>query len=274
MLKQRIITALILAPIAIGGIFFLDPIPFAWFVGGVMVIGAWEWANLSGVTGQAGRLGYAVLIGALIALAIQMPAALILTPALLFWLIAFYWVSRYPESTSQWGSVTARLIMGVLILVPTVRGLVQIRTGIFLPDPTLVTLWLILYVMVLVWGADVGAYFAGRAFGNRKLAPNVSPGKSWAGVYGGLATVALIAVVAGSLLSFSLGQTLLLVIISLATGCVSVLGDLVESMVKRYRGIKDSSQLLPGHGGVMDRIDSLTAAVPSFVLFMILAGWL
>jgi phosphatidate cytidylyltransferase len=126
--------------------------------------------------------------------------------------------------------------------------------------------WL-LFVLLLVWTADIGAYFAGRRWGKRKLAPRVSPGKSWEGVYGGLAATTLLAML------FALWQPLgpmggvALVVITAVVTLTSVLGDLFESMLKRYRNIKDSSQLLPGHGGVLDRIDSLTAAIPIFALF-------
>ena len=132
----------------------------------------------------------------------------------------------------------------------------------------------ILYIFLVVWVADIGAYFAGRAFGKAKLAPRVSPGKSWAGVWGGLAAVALLAIVASLLANAGVAEAMLLVVASLVTGFVSVLGDLLESMLKRFRGIKDSSQLLPGHGGIMDRIDSLTAAIPVFALMITLLGWL
>ena len=137
---------------------------------------------------------------------------------------------------------------------------------------------IIVYVMLLIWGADTGAYFAGKAWGKAKLAPNVSPGKSWAGFWGGLATTGLIAVV----FSLSVNQWLrpmtledfsLLAIITFVTAIISVMGDLVESMMKRHRGIKDSSKLLPGHGGVLDRIDSMAAAVPVFAFVMLLLGW-
>ena len=116
--------------------------------------------------------------------------------------------------------------------------------------------------------------FCRRAFGKAKLAPRVSPGKSWAGVWGGLVAVAIFAIVISVLASATTMQLLLLVVASLITGSVSVLGDLLESMLKRFRGIKDSSQLLPGHGGIMDRIDSLTAAIPVFALIITLMGWL
>ena len=123
---------------------------------------------------------------------------------------------------------------------------------------------------MLVWAADSGAYFSGRAFGKRKLAPKVSPGKSWEGVVGGLITALVLAFV---FIHFS-GDALVgernisgFVILSVATVAISVLGDLTESMFKRESGVKDSSQLIPGHGGVLDRIDSLTAAVPFFCYF-------
>ena len=136
-----------------------------------------------------------------------------------------------------------------------------------------------MFVMFVVWGADVGAYFAGRKFGKHKLAPNVSPGKTWEGVFGGLATTLMIAFLAGlfledkTSLSLSAQQWAILFLVTLLVTAVSVVGDLIESMVKRHRGIKDSSNLLPGHGGVMDRIDSMTAALPVFALALSVVGW-
>jgi phosphatidate cytidylyltransferase len=127
---------------------------------------------------------------------------------------------------------------------------------------------LLTWLMLLVWGADIGAYFAGRAFGRRKLAPNVSPGKTWAGVYGGMLTSVIISLVIAYfyLPEHSLKGWIWLLVLSSAVIAVSVMGDLFESLLKRNRGIKDSSSLLPGHGGVLDRIDSLCAATPMFVL--------
>ena len=127
-------------------------------------------------------------------------------------------------------------------------------------------------MLLLVWCADIGAYFAGRRFGKAKLAPKVSPGKSWAGVYGGLVATAVLAVVCAQYWSMSQKQMLTLLLITLLVTAVSVLGDLFERMVKRHRGMQDRSNLLPGHGGVMDRIASLTAAVPLFVLSLKLTG--
>ena len=133
--------------------------------------------------------------------------------------------------------------------------------------------WLIMTVMVLVWGADIGAYFSGKALGKRKLAPQVSPGKSWEGFYGGLVTSLLITLAIGLARDWGIGQMLLGLVGAAVVVAISVVGDLTESMFKRRSGIKDSSNLLPGHGGVLDRIDSLTAAVPVFAVLLWAAGW-
>jgi len=132
--------------------------------------------------------------------------------------------------------------------------------------------WLIMAVMVLVWGADIGAYFSGRAFGKRKLAPAVSPGKSWEGVYGGLALTLAITVVVGVVRGWTVKEMLLSLVGAAVVVFISVVGDLTESMFKRQAGIKDSSNLLPGHGGVLDRIDSLTAAIPIFAVLLWMAA--
>lgn len=276
MLKTRIITALILAPIAIGGIFFLPPLGFALFTGAIIVLGAWEWANMSGIEGQPGRVSCGIAVAVLLALIwqLKLPSVAVLWLALGWWLVCFWLVRRYPAGSESWGSVPARAVMGLIVLLPAWVGLNHLRTGAFQFGDTANNLLVILYVFLLVWVADIGAYFAGRAFGKAKLAPRVSPGKSWAGVWGGLVAVGLLALVASLLVAASAQQTLLLILASLFTGLVSVLGDLLESMLKRFRGIKDSSQLLPGHGGIMDRIDSLTAAIPVFALIITLLGWL
>lgn len=273
-LKTRIITALILAPIAIGGIFFLPPLGFALFTGVIITLGAWEWANMSGIENQPGRVGYALVMAALLYALRDVPALLVLWLAIAWWLVCFWLVRRYPAGSERWGAIPVRALMGFIVLVPAWVGLNHLRNGGFQFGDVANNLVVILYIFLVVWVADIGAYFAGRAFGKAKLAPRVSPGKSWAGVWGGLAAVALLAIVASVLASAAVAETMLLVVASLVTGFVSVLGDLLESMLKRFRGIKDSSQLLPGHGGIMDRIDSLTAAIPVFALMITLLGWL
>ena len=274
MLKTRIITALILAPIAVIGIFFLPPSGFALFTGLIITIGAWEWANMSGWTSMAARVAYGLAVAIILSGLLTVNAVSVLWLALLWWLVSFLMVRSYPGGSQFWQSPTIRTLIGVLVLVPAWVGLNHMRTGVFQFGVSSNNLLLILYVFCIVWVADIGAYFAGRAFGKAKLAPRVSPGKSWAGVWGGLLAVAILASLVGLLAQASPANTLMLVLASLVTGLVSVLGDLVESMMKRFRGIKDSSQLLPGHGGIMDRIDSLTAAIPVFALMITLLGWL
>ncbi|SDX07235.1 phosphatidate cytidylyltransferase [Marinobacter mobilis] len=273
MLKTRVITALILAPIAIGGIFFLPPLGFALFTGVMITLGAWEWANMAGMSKPAARIGYAGLVAAVLFLLYE-PHSLVLWLALVWWGICLLLVRSYPTGSNVWSPVPVRALMGLCVLVPAWVGLNQLRTGSFQFGSIDNNLLLILYVFFIVWVADIGAYFAGRAFGKAKLAPRVSPGKSWAGVWGGLAAVSVLAVVAAWLADAGVRDGGLLIVASLLTGAVSVLGDLLESMLKRFRGIKDSSQLLPGHGGIMDRIDSLTAAIPVFALLIIQLDWL
>ncbi|MFP3979082.1 phosphatidate cytidylyltransferase [Marinobacter sp. KMM 10035] len=274
MLKTRIITALILAPIAIGGIFFLPPLGFALFMAAIITLGAWEWANMSGFEQQPMRIGYAAFIAAILYGLFDVSAVPVLWLALLWWVVCFLLVRNYPAGSGWWGSRPVRALMGVLVLVPAWVGLNHLRAAGFQFGNTDNNLLVILYVFCVVWVADIGAYFAGRAFGKAKLAPRVSPGKSWAGVYGGLVAVTVLALAASSLASASMVETMMLIAATLVTGLVSVLGDLLESMLKRFRGIKDSSALLPGHGGILDRIDSLTAAAPVFALIITQLGWL
>lgn len=274
MLKTRIITALVLAPIAVVGIFFLPPVGFALFTGLIISIGAWEWANMAGMTAQPARVGYGLAVAVILSGLLTVDAVSVLWLALLWWVVSFLMVRSYPEGSQRWQAPAIRALIGLLVLVPAWVGLNHMRTGVFQFGATDNNLLLILYVFCIVWVADIGAYFAGRAFGKAKLAPRVSPGKSWAGVWGGLLAVAILAVLVSYWADATAVSALLLVLASLLTGLVSVLGDLMESMMKRFRGIKDSSQLLPGHGGIMDRIDSLTAAIPVFALLITLLGWL
>ncbi|WP_281647917.1 phosphatidate cytidylyltransferase [Parendozoicomonas sp. Alg238-R29] len=271
MLKQRIITGLALLPIALGGVFLLPTQWFAIFLGAVITLGAWEWANLSGFSAQWQRILYALLTGSALIGFYSMPASFLLGAGLVWWLTALMLVISYPDSSSAWKLRAIRLVIGWVVLIPAWRGLVFLK-GQGVPEFEQQGNALILYVFVLVWGADVGAYFSGKAFGKRKLAPHLSPGKTWEGVMGGMLLITLVALGVSWYRELAMFQTLALLAVTWAVGLVSVLGDLLESMFKRERGIKDSSQLLPGHGGILDRIDSLTAAVPVFSVFWLLAN--
>ena len=266
MLKQRIITALILLPIALAGFFLLDGAAFALFIGAVVVLGGWEWARLAGLQTQGLRIAYALVVVILLGWLHRFPVlgAPVLLLGVAWWLLATLAVLAYPRSAVAWRAQPVRLLIGLLILLPAWQGLVQFKQW---PQAN----ELILAVMVLVWSADIGAYFSGRRFGKRKLAPQVSPGKSWEGVYGGLAASLLLAV--GLAREWSGTALLVALAIAAVVVLISVVGDLTESMFKRQAGLKDSSNLLPGHGGVLDRIDSLTAAVPVFAVLLWAAGW-
>jgi phosphatidate cytidylyltransferase len=268
MLKQRVITALVLLPIALAGFFWLDGGAFALFIGAVVSLGGWEWARLAGFSSQPLRIAYGLLVAALLYGLYLAPALapLVLVLGVLWWGAATILVLGYPETSRYWGGTPGKLIIGLLILLPAWQGLV-----LFKQWP--LANWLILAVMVLVWAADIGAYFSGKAFGKRKLAPNVSPGKSWEGLVGGLLASLLITVGVGFYRGW-VGSELVLALAGAAlVVLISVVGDLTESMFKRQSGIKDSSNLLPGHGGVLDRIDSLTAAIPLFAALLWAAGW-
>ncbi|MGH8377042.1 MAG: phosphatidate cytidylyltransferase, partial [Pseudomonas sp.] len=163
-------------------------------------------------------------------------------------------------------SAACKLLIGFLILLPAWQGLVLLKQW-------QLGNWLIMAVMVLVWGADIGAYFSGKAFGKRKLAPQVSPGKSWEGLYGGLLLSLVITAVVAVHRDWSAANLLQGLFGAAVVVLASVVGDLTESMFKRRSGIKDSSNLLPGHGGVLDRIDSLTAAIPVFAVLLWAVTW-
>jgi phosphatidate cytidylyltransferase len=259
-LKQRIITAAWLAPLMLAGLFGLQGGPFALFTALVVLLAGWEWTNLAAIDTPASRLALVAGLAMVMAALWLMGAAMstwILWLGVAGWLLNLYWVMQYPDKAARWQSSSRRLAMGVWVLLPAWVGLNVLRES--------GAVWL-LFVLLLVWCADIGAYFAGRAFGRHKLAPRVSPGKSWEGVMGGVVATAGLAVVYVLWQGLDATGLVVLMLATLLVTLASVLGDLLESMLKRQRGIKDASNLLPGHGGVLDRIDSLTAALPLFAL--------
>lgn len=267
MLLQRVLTALILAPLMLAGIYLLPDIGFRIFIGLIVALAAWEWANVAGIVSPFGRVSLAVfacslLLVAHLTLTVNSQLWVNLTLfSLAWWIVAAFTVFVYPKHTRWLSSVVLRSLVAIPVLGAFWLGLVWLKNQ---PQAILLLTWL----MLLVWGADIGAYFSGRLFGNRKLAPSVSPGKTWAGVYGGMVTSVVISLaIAFMYLSEpDVKGWLWLVLLSVAVVSISVLGDLFESLLKRNRGIKDSSSLLPGHGGVLDRIDSLCSATPMFIL--------
>jgi phosphatidate cytidylyltransferase len=263
-LRQRVVTALLLAALIIVILLWLPPGVAVATVMVAVAAGAWEWAGLAGINSSAGRVVYAAAVVAGIAAAWWLTRA---APALagFLWCTAAWWVLSLAWlvlAPGRGGSgVTAAA--GFAVLVPAAVGLgrlVQLE-----PSGQV----LLLFLLVLVAAADIGAYFGGRAFGRHKLAPRVSPNKTWEGLWAGMLAAAGVGTAGGLLF----GEPLLpWVFMCMAVALVSVVGDLVESMFKRKAGLKDSSALLPGHGGVLDRLDSLTAAGPVFLLGLLVLG--
>lgn len=267
MLKQRVITGVILALIAVSGFVGLQGAWFAAFIGAVVMLAAWEWMRLCGETRQSGRIVYAVTLGLfMVGLYRDAPAIIyFVAPALVWWVMATTMILRYPNGSGLWRGSFLRQLFGLLILLPAWAGIVWLHASEH-------GLWKLLGLAVLVFGADIGAYFSGKAFGRNKLLPNVSPGKTREGLFGGLLLSLSLALAAMLYLGWGLQAVVLGLIGSALVVLISVVGDLTESLFKREAGLKDSSSLLPGHGGVLDRIDSLTAAIPLYVGVWLVLG--
>lgn len=256
MLKQRLITAVIAAIALLLVLFVLPGSAARAVIGALMLAAAWEWSGFLGPVGTPGRVAYVLVIAALLALSSWQwsdPAsvATILKIGLLWWFAALVWVFFYPTPIA----VPVRWVCGALVMIPAYMALLSLYA--YAPA-------ILLFALAIVWSADVGAYFAGNKFGRVKLAPSISPGKTWEGVIGGLAAVAGLLVLARMV---GLDMDVAVVIpFCLAVAALSIVGDLTVSMFKRNAGVKDSGKLFPGHGGVLDRIDSVAAAAPLFAL--------
>ena len=267
MLRTRIFTAALLAVILLAGLFLLPP-PWAVLAfGAVFTIGAWEWSGFAALRGRGSRTIYATGFALVSFLAWRWSAApahllVLLGAACAWWAAALLWLSFVPPRANP----SLALICGLPVLLPAFIALARLETGAaaFASGPQIV-LWLILMTIA----ADVGAYFAGRKFGRRKLAPRVSPGKTVEGALGGLAMVAVMAWCGATYFGL---PAVAATAFGSAVGVFSIIGDLTESMFKRAAGLKDSGALLPGHGGLLDRIDSMTAAAPLYALGLFGSG--
>jgi len=271
MLKQRLITAFSLLPFVFGSVLFLPENLFTIFWAAVMSVAAYEWFKLSNIKSKPLLLIGLIVVNAVFALLWFYP----ISNAFFAWFILITWlfvivsftgdpVARLKNSKPPLYLMTA-LFTGALVIFPTWLAMVLLHEH----NP-----WMVLYVFGIVWVADTGAYFSGKLFGKRKLAPAISPGKSWEGVWGGLVAVIIYSVVVVMLWLEQSEQQWFFVLISLVAAIASVAGDLLESIYKRACGVKDSGTILPGHGGAMDRLDSITAAAPVFTAGFYLAGWL
>lgn len=269
MLAQRVITAIVLGTGFLSLLFGLSPAGFTVATGLVVCFSAWEWSALGGLVATYTRLLYVVLLLLIMILlfrwlnvdehSLQDKRILqILRWTCLWWAIALLWIQSYPSSALLWGRRWSCAVMGIFVLVPT-----WLAFSVLAHAPHGV--WLVLGVVGLVVVADIGAFFVGRAVGRRKLAEKVSPGKTWEGFAGGVLGVILVTTPLA--LYQTSGKLWAWLLLAGVTVIASIIGDLLESMLKRHRGLKDSGNILPGHGGILDRIDSLTAALPTFALF-------
>ncbi|AWK81157.1 TPA: phosphatidate cytidylyltransferase [Photobacterium damselae] len=276
MLKQRIITALILAPLVIAGIFFLPFSAFMIAIAAISLIGFWEWTQFVEAKSriQAMIIPVVALGLSMLALPINYQSMATLSASHhgmlliggIWWLIASILALTYPASTSLWSKTPPlKHLFGLLTLIPFFWSILLLRAVNYEVDSTHGAK-LVLLVCLIVWAADTGAYFSGKRFGKHKMAPAVSPNKTLEGLAGGVILAVFVAWGGAHIMSIPFHSVASLLTIAVITVISSVLGDLVESMFKRVSGIKDSGNILPGHGGILDRIDSLTAAFPIFAL--------
>ncbi len=261
MLKQRILTALILIPLFVWLVLKLSIVAFFVLTTVIIMAGAFEWSGFMGMTNLKLRFIYPILILVLAIGSLILPIQTVLFAATFWWLIALLLILFYPKGKDQWGKGKVwRGLMGVFVLVPCWLAINVLHSA---EDNGP---YLVLFLFVLIWGADIAAFFVGKKWGKHKLAPVVSPGKSWEGCMGALFITTLIAVGALMALRVPMGDWIKFLVLVWITLIFSIIGDLFESILKRNVGLKDSGQLLPGHGGLLDRIDSLTAAAPIFAL--------
>jgi len=270
MLRLRIITALCMIAIFLPALFLMPPMLFSIATVPLVLVAGWEWSRLVKIRSVIARIGYLLLIVMTLfaaSLWLGLPdtfdpqrAQQLLLVAVGVWAFIFLWIQGYPSSAILWSARPILGLLGLMLLGFTWIAIVTIlnyQSG----------QWLLLLAIVIIVLADVGGFFAGKYFGKHKLAPIISPGKTWEGFVGGLL---LEGVLVGSLVWYLsdhvtvLGLSLLVIPVAL----YSVLGDLFESMIKRHSGVKDSGRLLPGHGGVLDRIDGVMAALPMFGLIL------
>jgi phosphatidate cytidylyltransferase len=258
MLKQRVMTAVPAIVLLLLVLFVLPPALAQLAFAAIILAGAWEWSGFLKLEARNMRLFYVALIAVVLAafafLANDVVVDMVLSVALAWWLIALIWAFNFPTPIPR----LVGWICGGLVLIPAYLAIVSL----YAVQPAL-----LLFVLVIVWAADIGAYFVGKLFGRVRLAPKISPGKTWEGVFGGFALVAVLALIRAHWLEIDIA---VLLPFCLAVASISIIGDLTVSMFKRNAGLKDSGRLFPGHGGVLDRIDSVTAAAPLFALGV---GW-
>jgi len=272
-LKQRIVTALLLLPLVMAAIFVLPAQWFPLLLAGILLGGSWEYQRLAGLSG--GISAYVLMIAQIIILLLiygykpywNSTIIVDLTVSCVIWLLLFVRLFNYRDGAQV--TTGYRWLSAVTAILSITIGWFCLSWIRLQADGT----WLILLLLLTVWAADVGAYFAGKKFGKNKLAPHISPGKTRAGLVGGLVLAPVVALLAANLMPLGHIEAINLIIMSFVAALVSVGGDLMISLHKRTSGYKDSGNLLPGHGGILDRLDSLLVAAPFFAMGMLIMGF-
>lgn len=267
MLKQRIITAVILIPLVLIALFLTSDLVFGILSAVVFLIGALEWTTLMELHHFYGRLLYALVLLGILILVLFIPFQWIFLVSGIWWILALIGVIFYPRGSERWGrSMLLRGLMGILVLMPCWVAVNYIRSE---------NVYTLLFLFLLIWGADISAYIIGKRWGEHKFLPLVSPGKSIEGLLAALIFTMIFVLIILFVDNINVYLWPKVILLCVITVLFSVVGDLFESMMKRNIGLKDASHLLPGHGGLLDRIDSLTAAAPIFTLgAMLLANYL
>ncbi len=265
MLLQRVLTALLLAPLVIALIVFANTALFAFVVAVAFLAALWEWAALSGLKSYPLRgVLLAIAALALVALWILRDSQVgiwVIALGVAWWLLVCIWLRHFAFGAAPTReSVALKLLAGLFVTLPAWMALVSMHGRVPAGH------WWVLLALLVVWAADIGAYTSGRTFGKRKLAPQISPGKTWAGAYGALLAGAVVMLIGAWLLGVRDQRLLGILLLALLTVAISIVGDLLESLMKRHAKVKDSGTLFPGHGGLMDRLDSVFAALPVFAV--------
>lgn len=266
-MKIRIFTGLLLALVTLAILFFTPGIVFTGIITVLILLAAWEWASLFGWRSKKHRCYYTLITMAALIVCFYIPSYWQIVFAFIWWIVALFIVIAYLYNKTISNQIIIAII-GLIVLIPFWTGLVMLRSSSHGP-------YLILLLLFIVAALDTGAYFTGTWFGKVKLAEKISPKKTFAGLFGGIVFALIMTFVFVYFTGYHPAKHWLAILgLVLLMGVFALLGDLFESMFKRIAGVKDSGSLLPGHGGILDRIDSYTAAVPIFTLAMLYLGYL
>ncbi len=268
MLKARLLTAAVLIPGFLAALFLLSPLFWSILILIICALALWEWATMAKFSPVLRSVYvFLVFLLGLLGILVKTPAINTWFMQLIFWGIlasSLFWLFFSPIWLIMRFQIQSKFclaLIGLVLIVPTWLALISLRS---------VSPWLLLELMVTVWIADSAAYFSGKHFGKHKLAPAISPGKTWEGVAGAILAVIIYSVMLSgfSLPNHGFGQSIWLAVGLLAITLLSIIGDLFESLIKRQAGVKDSGVLLPGHGGILDRIDGLMSTLPLATFFV------